>query len=207
MRVRWTAAALSSLLVAGCAVGAFAAVGGPGGELRLPPGQELDGEAVGPLAVVEQHDRRPVRGPEGVQESAQGVDAPGLAVRLRAEVAETGLSFRQAHHVVGRLVGDCLGRGLRPDEVTPDLLEAAARAVLGRPVSLSAAALSAALDPWHAVEVRTLLGGPAPSTVRPLLSDAQSALSADRANLERLEQRLAAADEQLEHAVTALAGE
>ena len=123
-----------------------------------------------------------------------------------ALVAETGLSFRQAHHVVGRLVGSCMDRGIAPSEVTPGLLEEASVEVLGRPLSLSAEALRAALDPWHAVEVRTLLGGPAPRAVRPLLDDAADAISEDQSDLDGIQAHLGAADEMLEQAVDALTG-
>lgn len=123
-----------------------------------------------------------------------------------ALVAEAGLSFRQAHHVVGRLVGACLDRGIAPAEVTPALLEEAAEEVLGQRLTLSPAALRAALDPWHAVGVRTLLGGPAPSAVRPLLDDAGGAVETDRADLEAIRARLGSADAMLEQAVDALIG-
>jgi argininosuccinate lyase len=118
-----------------------------------------------------------------------------------ALVRDCGLSFRQAHHVVGRLVGDCLAAGLTPSDVTPAMFEQAAQATLGRPVTLSPAALAAALDPWQAIEVRTLLGAPSPRAVRPLLEEAAGQLSADRADLDALRERLRAADQLLEDAV------
>ena len=123
-----------------------------------------------------------------------------------ALVREAGLSFRQAHHVVGRLVGECLSRGIAPSEVTPEMFEQAAGQTLGRAVSLSAAALKAALDPWHAVELRTMLGGPSPRAVRPLLEGAEAQLAAERADLGALNGRLRAADEALERAVDAVIG-
>src|SRR5439155_9374354 len=121
-----------------------------------------------------------------------------------ALVREVGLSFRQAHHVVGRLVGECLGRGIAPSEVTPEMFEQAAEQTLGRPVSLSPGALKAALDPRHAVELRTMLGGPSPRAVRPLLEEADTQVAAERADLGALNERLRAADEALERAVDAM---
>jgi argininosuccinate lyase len=121
-----------------------------------------------------------------------------------ALVREAGLSFRQAHHVVGRLVGECLARGVPPADVTPAMLEEAAEQTLGRPVTLSPEALQAALEPWHAVELRTMLGGPSPQAMRPLLAEASTHLATDEADLAALNERLRAADATLEQAVDAV---
>jgi argininosuccinate lyase len=118
-----------------------------------------------------------------------------------ALVRDAGLSFRQAHHVVGRLVSNCLAAGIGPAHVTPALFEQAAEQALGRRVGLTPDALRDALDPWHAVELRTMLGGPAPSAVRPLLADAAAQLDADTGDLAAIEARLEAADALLESAV------
>jgi argininosuccinate lyase len=118
-----------------------------------------------------------------------------------ALVRDCGLSFRQAHHVVGRLVGDCLAEGLRPVDVNVERFVHAAEQTLGRPVMLSEAALQAALDPWHSIQVRTLLGGPSPEAMRPLLEDAARHIAADQADLAALQYRIEAAREQLESAV------
>jgi argininosuccinate lyase len=118
-----------------------------------------------------------------------------------ALVRDAGLSFRQAHHVVGRLVSNCLTAGVRPADVSAEMFEQAAEQTLGRPVGLAPDALRAALDPWQAVELRTMLGGPAPSAVRPLLEDATSQIQADADDLASIEARLEAADALLERAV------
>ena len=121
-----------------------------------------------------------------------------------ALVREAGLSFRQAHHVVGRLVGNCLSEGIPPAGVTPAMFEQAAEQTLGRKVGLTPDALKAALDPWHAVELRTMLGGPAPGAVRPLLDEALRQLETDAAGLAATEARLAETDRELEQAVEAI---
>jgi argininosuccinate lyase len=84
------------------------------------------------------------------------------------------------------------------------MFEQAAEQTLGRPVSLSPDTLEAALDPWHAVELRTMLGGPSPAAVRPLLDEANAQLAADQADLASLNERLRAADAALEQAVDAV---
>jgi argininosuccinate lyase len=117
---------------------------------------------------------------------------------------EAGLSFRQAHHVVGRLVADCLAEGIHPSEVTAERFARAAEQTLGRPLTLSPDALRAALDPWHAVQLRTMLGGPSPQAIRPLLADGRRALAEDQLALEKLEAGLFNANELLERAVDAI---
>ncbi len=51
----------------------------------LPPGQEGDGEAIGPLAVVEHYQGRVIPRPQRVEQRRQRIDAPGLGVLLRSE--------------------------------------------------------------------------------------------------------------------------
>jgi argininosuccinate lyase len=153
--------------------------------------------ALGPMLRRAQFDRDLLARRAG-EHWAQATD---LADAL---VHETGLSFRQAHHVVGRLVSDCLDAGISPSAVTPAMLDRAAEQTLGHAVSLSAGALQAALDPWHGVTVRTLLGGPSPATVGPLLDEARSAAEADARQLEAIEARLREADATLEQAVEAI---
>jgi argininosuccinate lyase len=69
-----------------------------------------------------------------------------------------GLPFREAHHVVGGLVREAETRGVQLGELPPDVL------VRAHP-SLSGDGLRSALDPAAAVERRSLVGGPARTTV------------------------------------------
>ena len=48
----------------------------------LPASHELGGEGIGPLAVVEDDDRRALGGAESVEEGVQGLEVPGLSVGL-----------------------------------------------------------------------------------------------------------------------------
>ncbi|WP_324715299.1 argininosuccinate lyase [Carboxydochorda subterranea] len=107
-------------------------------------------------------------------------------------VREAGLSFRQAHGVVSRLVKLARERELAPHRWSPALLDEAARHELGRSVALSPAALEEALDPVHFVEVRRTLGGPAPGEVAAGLDELAEEIAAGRRwreeRLDRLEQ-------------------
>ncbi len=116
-----------------------------------------------------------------------------------ALVRHGGLSFRQAHHVVGGVVREALERGLRADQISSTLVDEVARAVVGRAVHLPEAAVQRALDARLAIQARTIIGGPAPSEVRRMVQEARQRLAAEeeahearRAGVARARTRLTA---------------
>lgn len=92
------------------------------------------------------------------------------AVTLADTMVQHGLSFRTAHHIVGRLVRMAAERKLSYRDVTPALLNEASREITGRDINLTAAAIKAALDPAGFVQSRQGLGGPAPREVRRMIA-------------------------------------
>ena len=116
---------------------------------------------------------------------SQATDLADLLVR------DTGISFREAHRVVGHLVATTLEKSVSPSEVSTNLLDEAAEAVLGRPLSVPADRLAAVLDPAAGVSGRALKGGPAPAVVEPALKSAARRLTQDRSELNRLAAMLA----------------
>ena len=116
--------------------------------------------------------------------------ADGL-VRLR------GLSFRQAHHVVGGAVRLALEAGRDASGIDAALLDQAAQLELGAPLSLTAEDVAACLDARQALSHRTTPGGTAPSAVL-------AAMEASRAELSQARQSLAARRARLQEAATAL---
>jgi argininosuccinate lyase len=76
------------------------------------------------------------------------------------------LAFRTAHHIVSRVVQEALRRGLPANGITLELVNGAARNVIGRSLALDEATLRRALDPVHFVSIRSLPGGPAPEEMR-----------------------------------------
>ncbi|WP_037157752.1 argininosuccinate lyase [Rhodococcoides fascians] len=81
-------------------------------------------------------------------------------------VTESGLSWRTAHQICGIVIRICEERELSPADLTPEIVDDAARMYHGEPLVLSRSSLRAALDPVAAVHRRTVLGGSAPSEVR-----------------------------------------
>lgn len=103
--------------------------------------------------------------------------ATDLADRL---VQTRGLSFRDAHHVVGRVVRMALDENKTAREVDAAMVNAAALEVLGSPLDVDDAFVSASLDALASVARRTTEGGTAPDTVRRALQDARARLVRDR---------------------------
>ncbi len=113
---------------------------------------------------------------------------------VRAE----GLSFRQAHEVVARLVKGMLSRGERFPTVPYAAFAEAFAAVAGQPPRLGEADLRRYTTPEHFVAVRTLLGGPAPGPLAASLARYRAELDAActwldgyRARIEGTDARLA----------------
>ncbi len=123
-----------------------------------------------------------------------------------ALVREKGLSFREAHHVVGRVVRLAMERGLKADEVGADLIDQAAVETIGRAASMSDEAARNALDPVKAVLSREGTGGPSPNDVAALVEAANSKHAEDSELLSRRVASLRAAEGELEKETKRLSG-
>jgi argininosuccinate lyase len=115
--------------------------------------------------------------------------ATGLADLL---VQDLGLPFRTAHTIVGKAV--------RTGKIDLPTLEKAAKESFG--ISLSKLGLTqkkveAALDVRSMVDARTVIGGPAPATVKKALRGRKEELKRDRAETASLEAGLGEARENL----------
>ena len=116
-------------------------------------------------------------------------------------VRERGLSFRQAHRVVARVVRTALAQGLAPTHLTGALVKEAAMEAVGIELKLDDAAVRDALDPQRFVETRITLGSVGPPQVARLLEHAKSERDADRLWISEARARLARAREKVDHAV------
>jgi argininosuccinate lyase len=110
---------------------------------------------------------------------------------------ETDLDFRSAHRVVGRLVRDAATAGRSMRDLTSADLDAAAQAVLNRPLRISEAVFTAALDPANAVAARQGPGGAAPAPLAAMLGECRATLAAHAAWREQTTAHLLAAEETL----------
>lgn len=112
-------------------------------------------------------------------------------------VRATGLPFRTAHGIVGRLA-----RG----DGDPTLKDAdeASMAMIGKKLSdmgLTGNMLDEAKDPMKNVERRSLLGGPAKAAIEGKITKEQDRIKADTKVLSGLQQKLEKADKELSEAV------
>ena len=128
----------------------------------------------------------------------QATDVAGALVR------EFGMPWRTAHQIVGILVRYTYERGLKPQDVTTELLDEAAIEYMDEPVHLSDGALQAALDPETFVRSRTLYGGPGPDEVRRRLPEYREGLERDEDWLGRRQEQQQQASDKLEAAIDAL---
>ncbi|HEX2863792.1 MAG TPA: argininosuccinate lyase, partial [Deinococcales bacterium] len=98
------------------------------------------------------------------------------ATDLADTLARAGLPFRQAHEVVGSLVGQAARLGLPLDGLSTDTLRSA-HPMLSDPKTLEAA--RAALSVKESVNARASLGGTAPARVTEALKAAREQLAAE----------------------------
>ncbi len=83
-----------------------------------------------------------------------------------ALVRERGLSFREAHHVVGAVVRAAMQSGLAAHQISSAMVDRASLAQIGRELNLGDDAVRRSLDPAVTTFERRHGGGPAPAQVR-----------------------------------------
>jgi len=119
-------------------------------------------------------------------------------------VAEAGLSFRDAHHVVGGLVRLAMDEGTTADGLTSEMLDRAAMDVTGTPIGWPEARIRKYLDPIESVNARRN-GGPAPAEVTVAIERQLTHLRRVLADAASARQRLDAARLQMKRDIAALA--
>ena len=118
-----------------------------------------------------------------------------------AIVRECGMSFRQVHHVVARVVRNSLASGVAPFQLTGAMVDAAAMETVGRRLGLADALVQSALDPAQFVETRVTDGSVGPRQVARLLEQAVAEQLADARWLDDAQRKLSSADHELTAAV------
>ncbi len=121
-------------------------------------------------------------------------------------VRTTGLSFRQVHHVVARLVRNCVSRDVGRASATAAMLDAAAQETVGRVIGMSDEAVQAALDPRRFVESRVTQGSVAPAEVDRMLKTTLAQNQSDAKWLAAERERVGQAAQELKASVKAIVG-
>jgi argininosuccinate lyase len=144
--------------------------------------------------------------PEAMARAA--ADGYGTATELAdVIVRETGLSFRKAHNIVGRVVREAIERGRTAPEITSADLDRASQALFGVPLGIAPGAVGRALDPVANLASRTVTGGPAEAEMQRMLAARQAALSEARTTALAIAAGLAQAERDLVADARRLAGE
>ncbi len=131
---------------------------------------------------------------------AQASDLAGAMVR------DKGLPWRTAYQIVAILVRQSIEEGKGEKDVTPEMVDRAAKEYTGKPVGLSAEAISKALDPLECVRARSLIGGPAPDEVKKQIEESERALSQDQRIFDELQGQIKTGEKRMEEAEKALLG-
>lgn len=121
-------------------------------------------------------------------------------------VREAGLSFREAHAVVGAVVGQLHEQNGRTSDVTVALLDRIGQERLGHAIGLKESSLRRALSPEENVAVRSITGGPAPSEALRSIETSQSRLDTHKAWWQEQTAHLKEANRRLDAAVAELTG-
>ncbi len=108
-------------------------------------------------------------------------------------VMETGLSFREAHFLVGGLVQAAIKDGLQLNQLPAKRFKMICRDILDRELEIDEAKFKEVTDPKLSIMRRQGIGGPAPVETRRMLKDRQAKLAEIEAALKEKENKLAKA--------------
>jgi argininosuccinate lyase len=118
-----------------------------------------------------------------------------------------GVSYRSAHRVVARTVLLAVEEGKIATDIDAELVNRAAQEMIGRPLDLDDAAISACLDPRSFVRHHRGVGAAAPDEVRRMNAERQVRLQADRDGLQTRRLALRDGERMLAAAVAAIMAE
>lgn len=105
-------------------------------------------------------------------------------------VRERGISFRQAHQIIGRVVNELLDKSMGVRGLSSNMIDKAAQEVLGNNMNLPEEEVKKALDPSYNVAVREVEGGPSPGAVEILISHQEEELRQRKDWLSRCQRSL-----------------
>ncbi|MFH1758390.1 MAG: argininosuccinate lyase [Pseudomonadota bacterium] len=112
--------------------------------------------------------------------------ASALAERI---THKTSISWRTAHRIVGRMVRNALDQGLTPEQATKQMLEGAAKEILGGNLKLdiSTVEIRMVLDPKHFIQTRSTPGSTHPEEVKRMTEDRKVRLKRESTWIKNME--------------------
>lgn len=119
-------------------------------------------------------------------------------------VKAKGLSYRQAHHVVGRLVRTAIEEKKNPMETTGGMVDRAAIETVGRTLGLTTEEVKNAIDPEIFVKTRVTKGSINPIEISRMLKESKTKLGKEREWLLNQRKNIKTAYEKLDKAVESI---
>ena len=116
-------------------------------------------------------------------------------------VKKYNVPFRAAHRIVGAVVKTLLDSKLALSDLTPELLNKAAKDSAEITLSVKLEDIKDSIDPKRFVESHKILGGPAPTEVKRMLTSRKQLISQSKISLQEHKSRLQEADTQLKSTV------
>lgn len=120
-------------------------------------------------------------------------------------VRQAGLSFREAHHLVGAIVRTAMARGLTADRIDSALIDEESLRMLGRPIELAPELVARIVDPVAVAEERRGSGGPSKADMAGMQAALGARLASDQAEVDGWRSAIAAADTERRRRFQALA--
>jgi len=119
-------------------------------------------------------------------------------------VKEKGISYRQAHHVIGRFVRMGIDQKKDPMETTGEMVNQAAEETIGKSLGLTTKSIRNALDPEVFVKTRVTRGSINHKEVNRMLTAAKGILGDEKKWMTFQRNAIQAADETLEKAIKSI---
>jgi argininosuccinate lyase len=80
------------------------------------------------------------------------------------------LSFRQAHDIVVEVSLKLLSTQKKPSDITPDMMAESSENIIGKKIWMTDSEIDSAIDPIQNIHRRKVIGGPAPDTVKIMIT-------------------------------------
>lgn len=125
-----------------------------------------------------------------------------IAANLSDTIArKTGMPFRKAHSIVGRLVRECVDNDIPPSGVKTQLLDKIAHEMIGHTLNLDEDVIKKALDPWEFILSLQGIGSANPEVVLQTAADALKQIDQETDWLMNEEEKIYKAQSELEKAI------
>ena len=122
-------------------------------------------------------------------------------------VVHHNISFRVAHQIVGKVVGDCIEENIPCSGINAQMVQSAGRKFTDQDLQISKEELRMVLDGRHSVNQRASQGSPMPENTLAVIARLRQKLKTDENGMEVLKEKLRQADARLGEDTKKMIGE